>query len=433
MEYGGSQQQQQAGADSAPRLRPLDIGQKIDAAIKLTTRNFGTLARIVLLVALPVQIITVLVTLSTAPDGYTVGSGDFGGGTATPDSSVHVSTGFWVGQVIVVLLGGFVYLLTTAGCFRAIGHAYMGDRTTWRDSLGFALKRLHSVLWVSTLVFLAAMAGLILLIVGSIWVGVLFALALPVLLLEGKKGSKALGRSSQLIKGRWWRTFGVLMAGYVLASVISGIVQGILAALMFVAVGDDSALAVILSAIAGLAGQVITTPFVAALVTVVYFDLRVRKEAFDLQLLAQAMGGNAPTDALAGRSMPWFEPPAWGGGQPGWGPPAQPGEPQAWGQPQQQPQTWGQPQQQQWGPPQPQQPQPQAWGQPPQQGSAETQQPQPWGPPPAAPPPYQGATPHQGETPPQQWQPPAPPQNPPPPPQQWEPPAPPDPPDRSST
>ena len=392
MEHGGWQQQQAQAADGAPRLRPLDIGQKIDAAIKLTMRNFGTLATIVLLVAGPVQILTVLVTLSTLPEEYTVGD-SFGGGTAAPETGTDVSTGYWVGLLIVSLLGGLVYLLTTAGCFKAIGHAYLGQRTSWSDSLGFAVKRLPSVMWVSFLVFLAVLGGFFLIIIGAVWLGVAFSLALPALLLEGKKGSSALGRSYNLIKGRWWRTFGLLFAGYVLASVISGILQGILAALMFVAVGDDSALSVILSSLAGLAGQVITTPFIAALTVVLYFDLRVRKEAFDLQLLAESMGGQGPIDAVPGRSMPWVAPPVWGAGQapfPGQAPP---------------PQQWGPPPP---GPPGP----PQPWGQP-QPGGPAGAPPQP---PPQAEPP----------APPQQWQPPPPQAEPPAPPQRWEPPAPPD-------
>ena len=432
MEHGGWQQQQAQGAANVPHLRPLDIGQKIDAAIKLTTRNFGTLATIVLLVAAPVQVLTVLVSLSTLPDDYTVGD-SFGGGTASPEAGVDVSSGYWVGLGIVTLLSMLVYLLTTAGCFKAIGHAYLGERIDWRESLGFALKRLPSVLWVSILVGLAVLGGVLLLFVGAIWLGVAFALALPALLLEDKKGTGALGRSYNLIKGRWWRTFGLLLAGYTLASVISGIVQGILAALMFVAVGDDSVLSVILSSLAGLAGQVITTPFIAALTVVLYFDLRVRKEAFDLHLLAQSMGGKAPTDAMAGPSMPWVVPPGWGG-QPGWGQPQQPG---GWGQPQQPPVGWGQPQ---GGQPPPAQPA--GWGQPPAQqppGSQPgQQQPPAWGQPPPAQPPAWGEPPPAqppgaAQPPPQPWQPPAPAEDPPPPPQQWEPPAPPDPPDRSST
>jgi hypothetical protein len=395
VEHGGWQQQPQ-GAGTVPRLRPLDIGQKIDAAIKLTTRNFGSLATIVLLVAAPVQIIAVLVTASTVPDDYTVGS-SFGGGGATPEDEGDATTAFWVGQLVVIpLLGMFVYMLTTAGCFKAIGHAYLGDRTTWQDSLGFAARRLHSIVWVTFLAGLLTLIGFIALIAPGVYLAIAFSLVLPVLLLENKKGASSLGRSRELISGRWWRSFGLLLAGYTLASVVAGIAQGVLAALMFVAAGDDTFIGLVLSALAGLVGQVITTPFVAALVVVLYFDLRVRKEAFDLEILAQAMGGRAPTDAMTTQPMPWVQPqPAWGAPGQGWAAP-----------PQRQPQPgWGAP------------PPGQSWDPPPQQWAPPGAQPP--GPPPAPPQPPQ---------PPQRWEPPAPPADPPPPPQPWEPPAPPQPP-----
>jgi hypothetical protein len=307
MEYGGPQQQQGEGAPNVPRLRPLDIGQKIDAAIKLTTRNFGTLAKIVLLVAAPVQILTVIITLSTLPDDYTVGG--FAGGTASPSDETidDVSAGYWVGIGLIVLLSMFVYLLTTAACFKAIGHAYLGGRTTWQDSLGFGARRLHSVLWVSILQFLAVLGGFILLFVGSIWLAIAFSLALPALLLEDKRGTAALGRSYNLIKGRWWRTFGLLLAGYTLAQVIAGLAQGALELGIFVAVGDESVLGVILSGLAALVGLVITTPFIAALTVVLYFDLRVRKEGLDIQLLTESVGGTAPADVARSSGLGGYD------------------------------------------------------------------------------------------------------------------------------
>jgi hypothetical protein len=443
MEQGAYQQE--AAAPVAPRLRPLDVGQKLDAAIKLTTRNFGPLAGIILLLVGTVQLLTLVVTLSTLPDDYIV-DGSFGGG-ATPDDADDVSAGFWVGQIIVSLLGFLVYFLAPAACFKAIGSAYMGQKPSASESIKYAFSRFHSILWVSILAGLATIAGFILLIIPGIYVWIIFSLAVPVLMLEGLKGTKALGRSNQLIKDHWWQAFGFLLVAYLLMFVVSFILGGIFGAVMFATVDDESVTAVVLNNVVNLLAQVVTTPFIAAATIVLYFDLRIRKEAFDLQLLAQSIGGQA--DTSSGTAMPWVAPPGWGQ-QAGWGQPAQ-----QWGQPQQQ---WGQQpqQQQQWGqqpppqpgqaPPQPpgQAPQPpgQGWGQPPPQPPpqqwGQPQQPQPpgqqpgqtqgWGQPPQQPPPQQGGQP----TEPQRWEPPAPSQSPPEPPQQWDPPAPPDPPDRSS-
>ncbi len=55
---------------------------------------------------------------------------------------------------------------------------------------------------------------------------------------------------------------------------------------------DNDVLVLVLSAVAGILGLAISTPFQAALLTVIYFDLRVRKEGFDLELLADGIGGS---------------------------------------------------------------------------------------------------------------------------------------------
>ncbi len=61
--------------------------------------------------------------------------------------------------------------------------------------------------------------------------------------------------------------------------------------------------------------SVITTPFMAAVLVLIYFDLRVRKEGFDLELLSQGVG--VPGAPPAGG--PWTAPGGYPGG--GWAPP----------------------------------------------------------------------------------------------------------------
>ena len=53
--------------------------------------------------------------------------------------------------------------------------------------------------------FLTVSASL-LCIVPGIYLFVAFAVALPVLMSEGERGRKALGRSRALVRGRWWKT-----------------------------------------------------------------------------------------------------------------------------------------------------------------------------------------------------------------------------------
>ena len=91
-----------------------------------------------------------------------------------------------------------------------------------------------------------------------------------------------------------------------------------------VSASSNSLAGIVLNVIAGTLSKVLTTPFTAAFVTVLYFDLRVRKEAFDLQLLAQRIGVEPSPEALArmgesasldsGDQPPFWPPP------PGWKP-----------------------------------------------------------------------------------------------------------------
>ena len=105
--------------------------------------------------------------------------------------------------------------------------------------------------------------------------------------------------------------FGVLVVGYL----IVGVLQGMLGALVggVILANSDSELAQRGRAapLINIVALAVTLPFAAALVAYIYFDLRVRKEGFDLQLLARADGGAAarrpavaglpPSDAAAVR------------------------------------------------------------------------------------------------------------------------------------
>ena len=78
----------------------------------------------------------------------------------------------------------------------------------------------------------------------------------------------------------------------VLVAILTGIVQaiflGILAGLVSVT-GNEVAQAVA-DAVGQTVSSALTTPLSAAVLTVLYFDLRVRKEGFDLELLARRLG-----------------------------------------------------------------------------------------------------------------------------------------------
>jgi hypothetical protein len=127
--------------------------------------------------------------------------------------------------------------------------------------------------------------------------------AAPVLLLEDVPGWRAMKRSKALVKGRWWSTVAVLLLVAILTGIVQAVFIGILAGVVSVS-GNEVAVA-IADAIGQTASGVLTTPLSAAVLTVLYFDLRVRKEGFDLELLSRRMGVDPATVA-----NPAFLPPA---------------------------------------------------------------------------------------------------------------------------
>jgi len=283
-------------------LRPLGIGELLDAAIRVCIAHRWTLVKIVLFVVVPVQVLSVIVTASTTPEGMSANPLDFSVDEEATVDDQDLAT-FFAGQLAVLLLSMIIFLLGTGACFRALTQAWLGEEPEWRESLRFALRRTPALLWVSVAYFLAVFLGFLLLIVPGVWASFAFALCFPIVLVERIGGFKALRRSARLVRGRWWATFAALMVGFVLASVLSGIAQAAIALPVVIAV--DSGLAtLIFTAIGGTLGYVIATPFQAAIVALAYFDLRVRKEGLDLQLVAERLGAAAPAAPAAPAAAP---------------------------------------------------------------------------------------------------------------------------------
>ena len=287
---------------SATELRPLRVGEALDAAIKVYTRNARELFKTVLVVLVPFEILAAIV-LASEVSGTTLSNGKFLFATQSDLTSYTVSS------LVLTLLVGLVVLLANAAFFKAVSDTYLGEAPHWRESLAFAFRRLGSVLWLSIVTFVVLVLALIALVLPGIYLAVAFSVALPVLLVEGTGGFKALRRSFDLTKGRWWATLGTILVAAVLIVVVQfavGLILGLIGGLVFPnATGGSPVARVILQRVLDTFGRMISIPFFAACVTVIYYDLRVRKEGYDLQLLAEGIGRAAPlSGAEAGAAAP---------------------------------------------------------------------------------------------------------------------------------
>ena len=301
-------------------LRPLGIGEIIDVAIKVYRARFGVLVKSVAIVLAPVFALSALIRISV-PGGDDLFEETQPG--ATPDFEIDKLWPFIAGTLLIIVLAFLASQIATGACFKAISGAYLDEEAGWQDSLRFARSKLGSLVWLSVLTAVCLIPAVLLCVLPGVYLWVAWTVAAPVLLLEDLRGWKAMKRSRQLVKGRFWSTFGVVVLVAILTGIVQAIFVGILAGVVSVS-GNEVAVA-IADAIGQTASGVLTTPLSAAVLTVLYFDLRVRKEGFDLELLSRRMGVDPATVA-----NPAFLPP------PMAPPPPSPG-------PQDRPADWSQP------------------------------------------------------------------------------------------
>ena len=285
-------------------LRPLSIGEILDAALKVVIRHWKPLMLAVIVPILPLTVLSVLLTASLETD---LSQFETSGDPADIEASFWVSAG----------LGSLVSYLTTfivqAVCFKAVADAWLGAEPSAGRSWRFALQRTFALLAMVLLMLVTFLLGLIACGIPSIWLSVMWSVATAALLFERLGPIKALGRSFELIKQRFWATLLLLIITTLLTFFVTAVVQGIPSGLAAVFAPDNEIATAVTDIIFGTIGSAMVLPISAAVFAILYFDQRVRKEGFDVQLLAAGIGAeydpNAPIPAPL-RPDPNAAPPA---------------------------------------------------------------------------------------------------------------------------
>ena len=195
-------------------------------------------------------------------------------------------------------------VLAAAPLVAACSALYLDRSVTLKQVYVHCLRRLPGLLMAIVLGSLALDFGIGLCFVGAAIVGTLLLFSLHALLMEGRSGTGALKRSSALVNGYGSRVFGCL----ILLNLILWAVQiGVTLPLnyffssvvqftppSFGVLGDpatsESTRGVIVEAITGGLGDLLLAPFIVCVVTALYYDLRIRKEGYDVDLMAEGLG-----------------------------------------------------------------------------------------------------------------------------------------------
>lgn len=244
------------------QLRPMAMGEILDASFALLRRHAGVFFGVAI----------VCQGVPTALSLYV----QFSGGA-------RQHFGLYLVSQLLSFIG---YLLVTGASIRVVSQAYLGREPSLSDALDFAFGKIGRTLAAGFASGILTGLAAILLIIPGIIVACGLSVAVQAAVLEPLPGgTDGLGRSWALTKGFRWRAFGLYVVVIVLLSLFLigfGLIAGLAAALVPL---------LLVPALIGV-GLIFLFlyPFTSCVFTLFYYDLRVRKEAFDLELLSQHLG-----------------------------------------------------------------------------------------------------------------------------------------------
>lgn len=275
-----------------PVLRPLGMADILDAALRLYRQNFGPFLGITAIVFVPVAIL------------QTVGAFFMGQSMGANGESSEVQIGSLIVFGLFMIGAMLVYLLAMPVCQGALSIAvarrYLGQPVTVADAYQMISDRWATLLAGVLLVGMMTTVGMLLCLVPGIYLGTLFMFVTPVIAVERAPLMAALSRSRDLVSGEWWRCFGTYLLLSMLIQLVAGAIiypVTFLSALLLME--RNPGLAQALNQGLSMAASTLVQPVQIIGLVLLYYDLRVRKEGFDLELLAQALGPGAPVTAAA--------------------------------------------------------------------------------------------------------------------------------------
>ena len=276
-------------------LRPMGVGEILDGAVTVIRQNWKVMVGLALAVGavtgLIQFILKVTIFRSSAASPF-ANTDTFG--NRQPDLAGPI------GYLAVSALGWFATILVTGILTVIVSQAVLGQRTTLDAAWARVRPQVWKLLGLSILVPLAEVLGLVFCLVPGIFLWVSWCVSGPSLILESTGIVNAMRRSFGLVKNLWWRTFGILLLTFLITAVI-GFVLGLVVVLFAggssLALGSttdtDYVLIQLATTIAGIVAGAVTYPFSASVATLLYVDMRMRKEGLDIELM-RATGTTPP-------------------------------------------------------------------------------------------------------------------------------------------
>jgi len=272
------------------QLRELGVGDLLDETFRMYRRHFLLFAGISVILSIP----------TAALYGLALGWFTTGLQATSDASSFGPVTGFLgaiaaAGLVSLLILPFTFGAVTYAACQSAIGRpvtagiVFRGVMRRYFPLLGYWLLFNTFTAYVA-LILCVAPLGL------WVWGYVTWIAATPAMFVENIGLGAAVSRSRHLVEGRWWRTFLIVFLMAVVAYVVRvgleaflNLAQGLVGIVVspFIVTGITYGAAILVGAL--------VAPITQILIVLIYFDLRVRREALDLFQMAYRLSAPPAT------------------------------------------------------------------------------------------------------------------------------------------
>lgn len=272
-----------SGGMQRPELRPLSAPQAVGLALKIYRQHAAQLLLICGAVAIPLSALSTAIVAALFPDNVVESANLAPWGYAPVpylDGSLQQVV---LASVTLGLLSMIGFSIALGACTYLGIEAFRGAEPGVGQAVRSAAARLFPLVWLGFLIGLLVGIGFLALVAPGIWALVAWSVAIPVLIVEDRRGSRSLIRSHQLVKGRWWPTFGALL----LTIGITALIQYVIGALSAGALGSDNESFGFATAVSA----IFTWPLQALVPAVLYLDLRLRKESWDRPPEAEEVPG----------------------------------------------------------------------------------------------------------------------------------------------
>jgi hypothetical protein len=245
--------QQTAGVPPLDLNRPRDLGALLSTTFNLYGRYFAVFAAIAFAVVVPVDLIF-----------YGGMLGWFGSYDSTPPVGTQL-----IATYSSLLIAQPLITAMHVAAVMAIGE---GRRPTLKESFVRGGDVFLPVLGALLLTWFFTLLGFIALIIPGIYVAVRLWVVAPSVVVENRRGMDAIRRSWGLVKDNWWRILGI--------TIVVGIIAGVAGAILSVpgTLIADSTGSGPIALVGQIFGDAITYSFQALTATLIFFDLRARKE-----------------------------------------------------------------------------------------------------------------------------------------------------------